>query len=69
MNLVKFNPPKTKDIKELQELIATQEFKGFAFVGLKTDGDILVFASESSTLELCGMLAFLEKDIKNQIEV
>jgi hypothetical protein len=69
MKLVKFKPLKTKDIKELQDLIKTEEFKCFVFAGLKTDGTVLNFVSESSTLELCGILAFLEKDIKNQIEI
>lgn len=69
IKIVKINQSKLKDIDELKDILDKESFKSFAFVGLKNDGNIINFASETSTLELCGMLSYLEQHIKSQIEL
>jgi hypothetical protein len=69
MKVIPFKQPKNNDIEELQEFLAKEDVKAFAFVGLHADGTVVNLVSSSSVIEMCGMLAFLEKDIKDLIEV
>ena len=69
LKLIKIDRKIKGQTKDLQEFIsATQPLSAFAFVARKPNGQIALFSSETSLLELCGLLAYLEADIKSRIE-
>lgn len=68
MKVVNFESKPSKNIEELKQILEDGKFKSFLFAGYKTDGEIVTFSSNSSLLEQCGLLAYLEVDLKAQIK-
>jgi hypothetical protein len=57
------------DFSEFKKLLADNQFKTVIVAGLKIDGDVFTEVVGDSVLELCGLVDFLDKDIKQQIEI